>query len=64
MMNRFYNFYGSNSRNISNICIIAYSKKLNGLIPLLKPLLDDLVNNLKFRLSSKIYLLALQKEGE
>lgn len=38
--------------------------KESGLIPLVKPLLDDLVQNLKFRLSDKIYRLALQKAGE
>ena len=43
---------------------ILIEAKLKGLIPLIKPLLDDLVNNLKFRLSDKIYMLALQKAGE
>jgi len=38
--------------------------KKEGLIPILKPLLDDLIINLKFRLSEKIYLLALEKAGE
>lgn len=38
--------------------------KAQGLVPLVKPLLDDLVQNLKFRLSDKIYRLALQKAGE
>lgn len=38
--------------------------KEKGLIPLVKPLLDDLRQNLKFRLSEKIYRLALQKANE
>ncbi len=43
---------------------ILIEAKLKGLIPQIKPLLDDLVNNLKFRLSDKIYKLALQKANE
>ena len=43
---------------------ILIEAKIKGLIPLIKPLLDDLANNLKFRLSDKIYLLALEKAGE
>lgn len=38
--------------------------KEKGLVPLVKPLLDDLMQNLKFRLSPNIYRLALQKAGE
>ena len=38
--------------------------KEKGLIPLVKPLLDDLIQNLKFRLSDYIYRLALQRAGE
>jgi predicted nucleic acid-binding protein len=38
--------------------------KKQGLIQLIGPLLDDLVLNLKFRLSKKIYLLALKKADE
>lgn len=38
--------------------------KAAGLIPQLKPLLDDLMNNLKFRISKTIYILALAKAGE
>ena len=38
--------------------------KSKGLISQIKPLLDDLVQNLNFRLSEKIYLLALNKAGE
>jgi predicted nucleic acid-binding protein len=41
---------------------ILIEAKIRGLIPLVKPMLDDLVNNLKFRLSDKIYKLALQKQ--
>jgi predicted nucleic acid-binding protein len=43
---------------------ILIQAKKEGLIENLKPLLNDLVNNLKFRLSDKIYQLALQKAGE
>lgn len=43
---------------------ILIKAKKEGLIPGLKPLLDDLINNLKFRLSEKIYMLALQKAGK
>ena len=43
---------------------ILIDAKQKGFIPLLKPLLDDLVNNLKFRLSDRIYLLALRRAGE
>ena len=43
---------------------ILIDAKKQGMIPMLKPLLDDLVNNLKFRLSDRIYKLALQKAGE
>jgi uncharacterized protein len=38
--------------------------KAAGLIFQLKPLLDDLVSNLKFRISQTIYNLALEKAGE
>lgn len=43
---------------------ILIAAKKEGLLPLIKPLLDDLISNLKFRLSDKIYNLALQKVGE
>ncbi len=43
---------------------VLIDAKHQGLIPYLKPLLDDLIQNLKFRLSDKIYKLALQKAGE
>jgi predicted nucleic acid-binding protein len=33
-------------------------------VQLVKPLLDDLIKNLKFRLSDKIYEAALKKAGE
>lgn len=38
--------------------------KYAGLISHLKPLLDDLINNLKFRISQAIYTMALEKAGE
>lgn len=43
---------------------ILIAAKKEGLLPLIKPLLDDLISNLKFRLSDKIYKLALLKAGE
>jgi len=43
---------------------VLIQAKTEGLLPIIKPYLDDLVNNLKFRLSEKIYKLALQKAGE
>lgn len=43
---------------------VLIEAKQKGLIPLLKPLLDDLMVNLKFRLSATIYKLALQKANE
>lgn len=43
---------------------VLIEAKAKGLITFIKPLLDDLINNLKFRLSDSIYLLALQKAGE
>lgn len=43
---------------------ILIAAKNQGLLPMVKPLLDDLIQNLKFRLSDKIYKLALQKAGE
>ena len=43
---------------------ILIDAKKHDLIQLVKPLLDDLVHNLKFRLSDKLYQLALQKAGE
>ncbi len=43
---------------------ILIEAKKKGLLPLIKPLLDDLIINLKFRLSDKIYQLALKKAGE
>jgi hypothetical protein len=33
-------------------------------VQLIKPLLDDLVKNLKFRLSDKVYEAGLKKAGE
>ena len=41
---------------------ILIEAKKEGFIQLLKPLLDDLVENLKFRLSHHIYKLALQRQ--
>ena len=38
--------------------------KAQGFIPELKPLLHDLVSNLKFRISENIFNLALKKAGE
>ncbi len=38
--------------------------KTKGLIPQIKPYLDDLVNNLKCRVSGTIYRLAWKKAGE
>ena len=43
---------------------VLIDAKNQGLIQFLKPSLDDLIQNLKFRLSDKIYKLALQKAGE
>ncbi|MCW3109657.1 MAG: nucleic acid-binding protein [Segetibacter sp.] len=43
---------------------ILIEAKKEGLLESIKPLLDDLINTLKFRLSDKIYKLALQKAGE
>ena len=43
---------------------VLIEAKRKGLIPFIKPLLDDLVLNLKFRLSDKIYQLALRRAGE
>lgn len=43
---------------------VLIDAKAEGLIPQLKPLLDDLVNNSKFRISNTIYKLALEKAGE
>lgn len=43
---------------------VLIEAKANGLILLVKPLPDDLITNLGFRLSDKIYKLALQKAGE
>ncbi len=43
---------------------ILIEGKNKGLIPALKPLLDNLIINLKFRLSDKIYKLALEKANE
>lgn len=43
---------------------VLIDAKSQGLIKDLKPLLDDLIQNLKFRLSDKIYKLALLKAGE
>jgi uncharacterized protein len=43
---------------------ILIEAKQKGFIQALKPLPDDLLINLKFRLSEKIYKLALSKAGE
>lgn len=43
---------------------VLIQAKKEGLIASLKPLLDDLIINLKFRLSEHIYRIALQKVGE
>ncbi len=43
---------------------ILIEAKKQGLISLIKPLMDDLILNLKFRLSEKIYQLALKKADE
>ena len=43
---------------------ILIAAKNKGLLPSIKPLLDDLIEHLKLRLSDKIYQLALQKAGE
>lgn len=58
---RFAQAEGISCKGVIGILIEA---KKEGLIPALKPLLDDLIINLKFRLSKKIYLLALQKANE
>ena len=42
---------------------ILLAAKNKGFLSMIKPLLDDLIQNLKFRLSDKIYQLALQKAG-
>ena len=52
---------GISCKGVAGILIEGKNK---GLIPALKPLLDDLVINLKFRLSDKIYKLALEKANE
>jgi predicted nucleic acid-binding protein len=44
--------------------VIGIEAKRYGYIELIKPFLDDLVQNLKFRLSSRIYELALERAGE
>jgi predicted nucleic acid-binding protein len=43
---------------------VLIAAKQEGLLKEIKPLLDDLILNLNFRLSDKIYLLALQKVNE
>jgi len=43
---------------------VLIAAKHKGLIPLLKPLPDDLIRNLQFRLSDHIYQLALYKANE
>lgn len=50
--------------NCKDVVGILIQAKLKGLLPQVKPLLGDLINNLKFRLSDKIYRLALEKAGE
>lgn len=48
-------------KGVIGLLIEAKTKKL---IPQPRPLLDDLRNNLKFRISNAIYKLALEKAGE
>jgi len=43
---------------------VLIEAKLKGLVKEIKPLLDELISGLKFRLSGKIVALALQKAGE
>jgi predicted nucleic acid-binding protein len=43
---------------------ILIEAKQQGLLSVIRPLLDDLIKNLKFRLSDKIYEAALKKAGE
>lgn len=43
---------------------VLIEAKHAALIPLVKPLLDDLMSGLKFRLSDHIYQLALKRSGE
>lgn len=43
---------------------ILIEAKHQGLIQFVKPLLNDLIHHLKFRLSEKVYTAALQKAGE
>ena len=43
---------------------VLIEAKLKGYIPAIKPLLNTLLTDLKFRLSPAVYALALQKAGE
>ena len=43
---------------------VLIEAKLKGLLPEIRPLLDNLITQLKFRLSDNIYRLALQRTGE
>ena len=52
---------GLTCKGVVGVLIEAKHKKL---IPAIKPLLDDLIENLKFRLSDRIYRLALERAAE
>ena len=43
---------------------ILIEAKAKGLVTKVKPLFDELINNLKFRISERVYRLALDKAGE
>jgi len=57
---------GAHAEGISckGVVGILIEAKKEGLISAIKPLLDNLIINLKFRLSDKIYKLALEKADE
>ncbi|TKK66737.1 DUF3368 domain-containing protein [Ilyomonas limi] len=57
-------FAGQEHITCKGVVGVLIEAKQKGLIPLLKPLLDDLIKNLQFRLSEHIYRLALQKANE
>ena len=48
-------------KGVIGILIEAKQQKL---VQFIKPLLDDLIHDLKFRLSEKVYIAALKKAGE
>lgn len=50
--------------NCKGVVGILIEAKQHNMIQSVKPFLDDLINNLKFRLSEKIYNAALKKAGE